>query len=109
MRSDPEIGAGFPGTQEDKASLAVFGIVLFRIGVIDLTAVLQAPCTRQAITLMTQGRQDNSGFESRIPEVLIRPYLDALRFIVVKQFDLKEVSVGHISKVFLPLRASQVG
>ena len=102
MRSDAEVGAGFAGTQQDEARLPVLGIVLFRIGLIDFTFALQMRGAGEAVALMTQGRQDDSGFESRIPDVFFRAYLQELRFVVVEQFDLKEIRVGHISKVVLP-------
>jgi hypothetical protein len=55
---------------------------LFGVRLIYL-AVLQACRTGQAVSLVTHGGQNYACFESGVPDVLVRAYLDGARLVVV--------------------------
>ena len=83
MGSDPEVGARPAGAEQDETSPAVLGIVLRRVVLIYLATVLEASRTGEAVSLMTQGGQNDAGFESCVPDVLVTAYLDGARLAVV--------------------------
>jgi len=83
MGSDLQIGAWLGGAEQDETSIAIGWIVLLGVGLIYFAAVLQARRTGQAVSLMTHGGQNCAGFESGVPDVLVRAYLDGARLVVV--------------------------
>ena len=82
MGSDLKIGAWLGGAEQDETGIAIGWIVLFGVRLIYL-AVLQARRTGQAVSLVTHGGQNYAGFESGVPDVLVRAYLDGARLVVV--------------------------
>jgi hypothetical protein len=83
MGSDLKIGAWLGGAEQDETSIAIGWIVLLGVGLIYFAAVLQARRTGQAVSLMTHGGQNYACFESGVPDVLVRAYLDGARLVVV--------------------------
>src|SRR5262249_42964326 len=88
--------AGFAGAQQDKASLAIFGKVFFRVRLIDVARAVDEPSgTRQAVTLMTERGQNDPRGEGCIPDVLVTIHFDGARVLAVEQFDSECLSVSH--------------
>jgi len=70
MSSNAQIAAGTAGAEQNVSCLTVLGEVLNGIGLIDFP-VFQPPGTGEAVSLMTQRRQLDSGARRSVPNVLI--------------------------------------
>ena len=71
VRLNFQIGTRAGGAEENESGRAVFGKVGYGIARVEVSCAQQSSCTREAATLMADGRQLNSRDVCCVPDVFI--------------------------------------
>ena len=76
MGSDTQRRSRLSGAKQDESGLAIFGIVAYRVRLIDFSLTLEASSAGQASSLVAQCGQDDSCSEGRVPDVPVAAHLN---------------------------------